>query len=88
MKEQLKYEKKYFVQCYAPWLKDGIYAVTNLGIEISVYIQMFILVRVAFFLEGIQTIQFSHKKNNKKTGILMKPTKNLVIIASSLWARN
>ena len=62
MKEQLKYEKKYFVQCYAPWLKDGIYAVTNLAIEISVYIQMFILVRVAFFLEGIQTIQFSHKK--------------------------
>ena len=56
--------KKYFVGCYAPQLKDGIYAVTNVSIEISMYIQMFILMRTAFFLEGIQMIQF-HKKSKQ-----------------------
>ena len=41
------------------------------------YIQTFILVRKAFFLEQTQIIQFHHKKINKhsKTGILMKLTK-------------
>ena len=36
------------------------------------YIQIFILVKAAFFKEGIQAIQFNHKKTNKqtKTGIL------------------
>ena len=29
------------------------------------YIQIFILRRAAFFLEGIQTIQFHHKKNEQ-----------------------
>ena len=48
--------KNYFVGCYAPWSKDGVYAVTNVVLEISTYIQMFILVRTAFFLEGIQMI--------------------------------
>ena len=69
--------KKYFVRCYAPWLKHGVYAVTNVGIEIWMYIQTFILVRKAFFLEQTQIIQFHHKKINKhsKTGILMKLTK-------------
>ena len=56
--------KKYFVGCYAPQLKDGIYAVTNVSIEISMYIQMFILMRTAFFSEGIQMIQF-HKKSKQ-----------------------
>ena len=27
--------KKYFVGCYETWLKDGIYAVTNIDVEIS-----------------------------------------------------
>ena len=47
---------------------------------------MSILERAAFFLKGIQTTQFHHKKTKKhsKTGILMKLTKNLVIIASRL----
>ena len=48
--------------CYAQWLKYGIYVVVNVDVEISMYIQMFILVRVAFFLERIQTIQSNHKK--------------------------
>ena len=26
--------KKYFVGCYSLWLKDGIYAVTNMDVEI------------------------------------------------------
>ena len=41
------------------------------------YIQMLILVRTAFFLEGIQTMQFHHKKKtnkHSKAGILMKLT--------------
>ena len=40
--------KKYFVGCYAPWLK-GDYAVTNIGVEMLMYIQIFILVKRVFF---------------------------------------
>ena len=52
-------------------------------------IQIFILVKAAFFLEGIQLSSLILKKSNKqiKTDILMEVTKNLVIIASSLWTR-
>ena len=53
------------------------------------YIQLYILVKAAFSLEGIQRSCLIIKKTNKqsKAGILMKLTKNLVIIASSLWTR-
>ena len=66
--------KKYLIGCYAPWLTNGIYAVANVGVdEISMYIQMFTLVRAAFFLEQIEMIHFHHKKMNKhsKTAILI-----------------
>ena len=62
----MKKQVKYFVGCYAQWLKHVIYTVINVGVEISMYIQMFILVRAAFFLGGIQTIQFHHKKQTKR----------------------
>ena len=55
------------------------------------YIQMFILKRAAFLLEGTQMTQFHHQKTlnkHSKAGILMKLTQNLVINASSLWTRN
>ena len=57
-------------------LMDGIYPVTNVSVWISIYIQMLILVRVAFSFSRIQTIQFHHKKMDKhsKTGILIKVT--------------
>ena len=86
--ETSEVSKKYFVGCYTQWLKDGIYAVINVSVEIFKYFQMFIIVRAAIFLEGIQAIQFYHKKKNKQinTGILMKLTKNLA--KNSLWARN
>ena len=32
--------KKYFVGCYSSWLKDGIYGVTNVGVEILMHIQI------------------------------------------------
>ena len=35
-------------------MKDDIYVVTNVGVEIWKYIQISILVRLAFILEGIQ----------------------------------
>ena len=38
----------------------GLYI--SMLLQISMYIQMFILVRTAFFLEGIQTIQFYHEE--------------------------
>ena len=41
--------KKHFAWCYALWLKDHIYAVTNIDAEILIYIQIFILVKAAFF---------------------------------------
>ena len=53
------------------------------------YIQTSNFVKAAFFLEGFSTTQFKHKKTNKqsKTGIMIKLTKNLVIIAGSLLTR-
>ena len=43
----------------------------------------------SFCIRENLTIQFNHKKSNKqiKGGILMKPTKNLVITASSWWTK-
>ena len=54
--------KKYFVGCYGLWLKDGIYAVTNIGVEILMYIQIFILVKAAFSIEGIHQSRLIIKK--------------------------
>ena len=55
-------------------LKDGIFAVTSIDVEILMYIQIFIFVKTAFILEGIQQSSFIVKKTNKqnKTSILMK----------------
>ena len=52
-------------------------------------IQIFILVKAPFLSEGIQRSSLIIKKSDKqiKTGILMKLTKNSVIIATSLWTR-
>ena len=50
------------------------------------YIQIFFLVKVAFFVVGIQRPSLIIKKQSK-TGILIKLTKDLVIIASSLWTK-
>ena len=43
-----------FVGRNAARLKHDIYAVTNITVEISVHIQIFIPVKVSFFLKGIQ----------------------------------
>ena len=45
--------KKCFARCYEHWQKDGIFAVTNIGVEILIHIQIFILVKAAFFLAEI-----------------------------------
>ena len=37
--------EKHFIGCYAHCLKDGIYAATNIGLEILNYTQVFILVK-------------------------------------------
>ena len=55
--------KKYFVGRYARWLRDGIYAITNIGVEIVMYIQLFIL---KFLFSNNSTIQFNLKKTNKQ----------------------
>ena len=78
--------KKHFVECYAPWLKDGIFAITNISVEILMYIQIFILVETAFSLEGIQRSSLIIKNTNKDS-ILIKIMKNLAIISSSSWTR-
>ena len=66
------------------------------------YIQILYLLKTAFLFKGIQqsTIRINYKPNKKrsemlflridilrKADILTKPTKNLVIIASSLWKK-
>ena len=61
----MKNEKKYFFGFYAPWLKDNIFAGTNISVEILLYIQLFILVKAAFFLEGNQ--RFSLVIKNEET---------------------
>ena len=85
----MKNRKKYFVGCYAPWLRVVIFAVTNIVVEILVYIQIFILVKAAFSLEGFQRSSLIVKKPSKqsKIGILIKRTKKLVVIVSNLWTR-
>ena len=57
--------KKYFVGCYIPWLKDGISAVTNVGIETSMYIQIIVLVRAAFFQREFKQSSFIKKKKKQ-----------------------
>ena len=57
--------KKIFVGCYAPWLKDDIYAVTNIGAEILMYIQIFIRVKVTFFVEGIHQSSLVSKETKQ-----------------------
>ena len=53
------------------------------------YIQIFILVKAALFLEGSQRSSLINRKTNKqsKIDVWMKLTKNL-INASSLWTRH
>ena len=52
--EETEVESTEFVDCYATRLKDGIYAVTIIGVEISMHIQIFISVKAFFFLKGVQ----------------------------------
>ena len=54
MKKQVKQEKIFCCMSHAPWLKDGIFAVKNIRLEILMYIQIVILMKAVFVLEGIQ----------------------------------
>lgn len=58
--------KKKFFRCYAPWLKDGAYTVTNIGVEIVIYIQIFTLEKATSFLEGIHRSNLIIKKQTNK----------------------
>ena len=49
MKKQVKQENNISLDATHLDEKDGIYAVTNAGVEILMYIQIFILVKTAFF---------------------------------------
>ena len=53
-----------------------MYTVTNISVEILMGIQIFTLVNVASFLEGIKRSSLIKKKSNKqsKTDTLMKLT--------------
>ena len=42
-----------FVRCYVTLLKDDIYGVTIIGIEISMHIQIFIPVKASFFPQPV-----------------------------------
>ena len=48
-----------------------LYVVTNIGVEILMYIQIFILVKAAFLFEGIQLSCLIIKKPNKQSKIDM-----------------
>ena len=55
---------------------------------VSIYLNMYSR-ESSFPFRVNSSIQFNHKKTNQqsKIVILMKPTKHLAIIASSLWNR-
>ena len=38
-----------FIGCYATWLKDSVYAVTNIGVEFLKHIKIFIPVETSLF---------------------------------------
>ena len=76
-KKKNEAEKKYFVVCYTPWLKDAIYAVTNISITNSS--------ENSFSFRSNSMTQFNNKKQRSKTSILMNITKTLVIIAINLY---
>ena len=52
--EATEVESTEFVDCYATRLKDSMYAVTIISIEISMDIQIFISVKAFFLLKGVQ----------------------------------
>ena len=54
--------KNCIIGCYIPWLKDDSFAVTDIGVEMLMYVQIFILVKAAFFLEAIQRFSLIIKK--------------------------
>ena len=58
-----KWNRKNIFGYYAPWLKDGIYAVKNIGVEVLMYIQIFILLKAAYLLEEIQRPSLIRKSN-------------------------
>ena len=92
MKKQGKQEKTFCCMLHK-LAKDSIYTITNVAVYPNLMyikcISKFLFLRKQFFSEGIQAIQFNHKKTNKqsKTDILNNLTKDLVIIASSIWPR-
>ena len=53
-KEATEIENIDFVGCCATLLKDGICAITNIGIEMLMHIQIFIPTKGSFYLKGIQ----------------------------------
>ena len=55
-----------FVACYITQLKAGIYAVTNISIEISMHIQIFVPVKASFFLKRIQKSWFIYQNGNSE----------------------
>ena len=59
-------EKKYFIKCHTPRLKDSILTFKNINFKILMYIQIFILVKAAFSLEGIQRSRLIMKNEQRK----------------------
>ena len=89
--------KKHFVGCYTSWLKDGIYTMTNVGVYPNLmYIQciskfLFSWKQLFFKREFKRSSLIIKKPTNKPRQVFWittnKLTKDLVIIASSLWIR-
>ena len=51
--------------CYKIWLKDGICAVSSIGVEILIYIHIFIFLNRKLFLEGVQQSGLFINQTNK-----------------------
>ena len=60
-----KWNRKKKMECYKIWLKDGICAVTSIGVEILIYIHIFIFLNRKLFLEGVQQSGLFINQTNK-----------------------
>ena len=47
-----------FPECYSTWLRNCIYAVINMSLNVLMHIQVFVPAKAPFFLKGIQQIDF------------------------------
>ena len=74
---------------HTTWLKNDIYAVTNITVTISIYIQIFMPLKASFFWKGIQLSiqQFNYRSKTSKIVGIRKQTLRAILQANyKIWS--